>query len=123
MAKDQTRRLKPSIIETDRNDAASLQTIVGYAPLNPEYTAEAVATAQEDMDKARAKEAQAQAALDAARDDAASKEWNFHNRMIGVRDQVTAQFGRNSDEVQAVGRKKESERKAPGRASKKGGPA
>ncbi len=32
--------------------------------------------------------------------------------MIGAKDQVMAQFGRESNEVQAVGRKKASERKA-----------
>src|SRR2546423_10098630 len=110
MAKDQTKRLKLSIIETDRSDAAALKDIVGYAPANPDYTVALVETARVEMDEARAKEARAQAALDSARDDAAAKEWNFHNKMIGARDQVTAQFGRNSNQVQAVGRKKESER-------------
>lgn len=36
-------------------------------------------------------------------------EWQFHNLILGMRDQVTAQFGRNSNEVQFVGRKKTSE--------------
>jgi hypothetical protein len=35
--------------------------------------------------------------------------------MLGVKDQVTAQFGRDSNEVQAIGLKKASERKAPQR--------
>ena len=32
---------------------------------------------------------------------------------VNVREQVSAQFGQSSDEVQSVGRKKKSERKAP----------
>ena len=35
--------------------------------------------------------------------------------MLGVKDQVTAQFGRDSNEVQSIGLKKASERKAPQR--------
>ena len=38
--------------------------------------------------------------------------------MLGVKDQVTAQFGRDSNEVQALGLKKVSERKAPRRRAK-----
>ena len=46
------------------------------------------------------------------------REWEFHNLILGAKDQVTAQFGRDSNEVQAVGLKKASERKAPQRRSK-----
>jgi hypothetical protein len=35
--------------------------------------------------------------------------------MLGVKDQVVAQFGRDSNEVQALGLKKASERKKPQR--------
>jgi len=40
--------------------------------------------------------------------------------MLGVKDQVTAQFGLDSNEVQAIGLKKTSERKSPQRKSSKG---
>ena len=56
----------------------------------------------------------------AARDNATAREWEFHNLMPGAKDQVTAQFGRDSNEVQALGLKKSSERKAPKRSGKKG---
>ncbi|WP_291992349.1 hypothetical protein [Candidatus Accumulibacter sp. ACC003] len=39
-------------------------------------------------------------------------------RIIGVKDQVIAQFGPNSDQVASLGLKKKSERKSPARASK-----
>jgi hypothetical protein len=38
-----------------------------------------------------------------------------------VKDQVTAQFGRDSNEVQALGLKKASERKSPQRKKTGGG--
>ena len=67
------------------------------------------------MVSAQTAESQAEAALAMARDAAAASEWAYHNKIVGMRDSVAAQFGRDSDEVQAVGRKRESERKTPGR--------
>jgi hypothetical protein len=40
--------------------------------------------------------------------------------MLGVKDQVIAQFGKDSNEVQAVGLKKKSEYSRPQRRAKKG---
>jgi hypothetical protein len=45
-------------------------------------------------------------------------EWEFHNIIPGVKEQVIAQFGKNSNQVQALGFKKKSEYKAPRRKSK-----
>jgi hypothetical protein len=53
--------------------------------------------------------------LATARDNAVTAEREFHNLMLGAKDQVTAQFGRDSNEVQALGLKKASERKPPRR--------
>ena len=58
------------------------------------------------MVSAQTAESQAEAALATARDAAVAREWAYHNKIVGMRD---------SDEVQAVGRKRESERKTPGR--------
>jgi len=57
---------------------------------------------------------------------AATAEWEFHNMLLGVKDQVIAQYGKDSDQVstrstyqvQALGLKKKSERKAPARKAK-----
>ena len=61
-------------------------------------------------------EAQAQAALDAARDDATAAEWTFHNAILGAKDQVKAQFGDDSNEYAGMGLTKKSERQSPSRA-------
>jgi hypothetical protein len=108
-------RLRPAQIEADRSSFAALQGIAGYAPVNPAYALAAITQLQAEMTGAQAAEAQAAAALATARDNAAAKEWEFHNRVLGVKDQVVAQFGRDSNEVQAIGLKKASERKAPTR--------
>jgi hypothetical protein len=65
------------------------------------------------MRAAQEAETNAQNALDAARDAVAAAEWDFHNALLGVKDQVIAQFGADSDEIQALGLKKKSEHKGP----------
>ena len=119
---NENKRLRPAQIEADRAGFAALQTIAGYAPANSAFTVAKITEAVAAVWSAQAAEAQAAAALAAARDEAVAREWEFHNLMIGAKDQVTAQFGRDSNEVQAVGRKKASERKAPVRRAKQGAP-
>ncbi len=57
-------------------------------------------------------------ALYCLRIDSAAAEWRFHEVMLGAKDQVIAQYGVNSDQVQALGLKKKSERKRPVQAAK-----
>lgn len=115
MAKNETRRLTPEVIEADRNSLASLQAITNYQPANPSFSAAALTTALSTLNNAQRAETQAVAAAASARDAAVKSEWEFHNLVLGMRDQVIAQFGRDSNEVQAVGLKKVSEHKRPGR--------
>ena len=67
-------------------------------------------TAATTLTAKQATEVQQQAALDAARDEATSAEWDFHNAMLGVKEQVKAQFGGDSNEWQALGLTKKSEK-------------
>jgi hypothetical protein len=96
-----------------------LQTVAGYAPANPAYALTAVTAAQSSLNAAQQAEAQAVAAAAAARDDAVAQEWAFHNLMLGVKDQIRAQFGKDSNEVQAIGLKRRSEYKRPTSRPKK----
>jgi hypothetical protein len=120
MAKE-TNRLRPSQISEDEDGLASLQGMAGYAPANQAYTVTAIASAHAALQSAWTAEAQAEAALAAARDNSVGAEWTFHNLILGAKDQVVAQFGRNSNEVQALKLKKASERKAPQRKKPGGG--
>jgi hypothetical protein len=117
MPKDRTRRLKPSVLAADRESLTALANISNYNPSNPAYAVTALNTLRTDLDSAQAAETQALAAAATARDSATAREWAFHDAIVGMRDQVVAQFGRDSDQAQTVGRKKESERKAPVRSS------
>jgi len=115
MPKDQNKRITPGVLEADRSSFAALQGITAYAPANPAYAAAKIAAARDALASAQATEVQAAAALATVRDMAVAAEWEFHNLMLGAKDQVIAQFGRDSNEVQAIGLKKSSERKAPQR--------
>jgi hypothetical protein len=109
MAKDESKRIAPSILQADRDSLAGLKTITNYSPANHDYTSAALEAAEAEMLAAQSAEAQAMAAAAVARDEATAKEWAYHNKMMGMRDQVVAQFGRESNEAQVIGRKKPSE--------------
>jgi hypothetical protein len=121
MARNEEKRLKPAAIEADESGFAALQAMALYEPANQAYSLPTIGSAHTLMQSAWTEEAQAEAALATARDNAVAREWAFHNLMLGVKDQVMAQFGRDSNEVQALGLKKASERKAPQRRTTEGG--
>lgn len=118
MAKNQNVRLRPQFLQEDRDIHTALQSIPNYAPANTAYTKTALAAKLTAMKSAQDAELAAQNALAAARDAANTAEWDFHNAILSAKDQVIAQFGKDSDQVQALGMKKKSERKAPRRKAK-----
>ncbi|MGB9179995.1 MAG: hypothetical protein WCB68_12180 [Pyrinomonadaceae bacterium] len=120
MAKNQTRRIAPSILNADKDALNALKAAEGYRPANAAYEVAKIESSRQTMEAKQAAEVQAQAALDAARDDATAAEWEFHNNMLGAGVQVAAQFGKNSNEYQSLGRKKTSEYKTPTRKGKNG---
>jgi hypothetical protein len=111
MAKDQNRRIVPATLADDEAAFNALQNVTGYAPSNASYAITALTQAFSDMRAARAAEDQAVAALATARDLTIAKEWVVHNLMLGVKDQVRAQFGKDSLQVQELGLKRASEYK------------
>jgi hypothetical protein len=117
---NQSRRLAPAQIAEDEEAFAALKAIANYAPANPAYSLAAIEQAYQEMLAARTAEVQADAAAKAASNNFVERQAHFHNLILSSKDQVTAQFGRNSDQVQSIGRKKPSERKTPQRKSKKG---
>lgn len=121
MAKNEHKRLAPGKLEADENGFAALTSIKSYSPINPSYTIDTVTSIHRELQNLRKAAAQAAEAAAAARDSAVAKEWEFHNLMLGVKEQVIAQFGKDSDEVQMLGLKKKSDYRPPKRKSKEGG--
>jgi hypothetical protein len=54
MAKDETRRLKPSTLISDRDSVAALQAVTGYNPANQSFTQAALNTLKTALDTAQA---------------------------------------------------------------------
>lgn len=115
MGKNQTKRLNPSILADDLEIFAALKDIQDYKPANPAYTVAALDVIQTNRAAAHDKEAQVSAAYEAARDDHVGLQWDFHNGILGAKDQVIAQFGLDSNEAQSMKLKKKSEYKNPTR--------
>ncbi|MFZ5909025.1 MAG: hypothetical protein ACOYYU_03310 [Chloroflexota bacterium] len=118
MARNQNKRLTPAKKQADLEAYTALQALNDYAPANAAYAEAAVQSRLQALRSAQKAEVNAQNALAAARDAAVAAEWEFHNMILGVKEQVIAQYGRDSDQVQALGLKKKSEYKAPVRKAK-----
>ena len=118
MAKNQNNRIRPGNLQADEDALTALRNISDYAPANSAYSLKAVESALANLKSAQDAELAAQNTLDSARDAANAAEWDFHDIMLGVKEQVIAQYGSSSDEVQSLGLKKKSEYKAPKRAIK-----
>ncbi|HVQ40149.1 MAG TPA: hypothetical protein VMS31_21595 [Pyrinomonadaceae bacterium] len=109
------KRIKPSLLQTDRDSLVALLRLAGYSPVNLRYALNVLETTCEELDDAQQAEVEALAAAASARLKAVSKEWDFHTLMLGAKDQVVAQFGRDSNEAKALGLKKKSEYKTRAR--------
>ena len=67
------------------------------------------------MQEMQKKETEMLAHAKAATDGARLAEWEFHNAILAMKESVRGQFGSDSNEAQAIGYKKKSERKRPRR--------
>jgi hypothetical protein len=123
MSSNPTRRIPPNVIQADEESFAALKAIDTYAPANAAYSLAAITAAWEATEAKQHAETQAAAAFAASRDEATDAEWDFHNLILGMKEQVIAQYGKNSNEVQSIGLKKKSEyAKGGGRKSGNGEP-
>jgi hypothetical protein len=115
MKAQETKRISPRILKADEKAYFSLTTFKDYRATNPACTPERLAATLEAMHQARKHVAQVQAMLGIARDAVRAAEWCFHNSMLDAKLQVIGQYGPSSNEMQALGLKKKSERRRPGR--------
>jgi hypothetical protein len=123
MAKNQTKPLSQDILDDDSAAIAACKKITTYAPANAIYIQAALDATETAVINNQVAYTQAEKAFEAARDNLVGAEWTRHNLVLGMRTQVKAQFGDDSNEVQAVGLKKKSEYQKGGKKSKKNPPA
>jgi len=115
MAKDQSKPLDADTLAADKAAIDACKKIQTYAPANAAYAQTALDASQAALETANTGYNTAKAAFETARDVQVAAEWTRHNLVLGMRTQVKAQFGEDSNELQSVGLKKKSEYKTGGR--------
>ena len=111
MAKRTTTRVTQRVLQQDQQIAKAVLGLKDYNPANKEFTSQKLQEALKQVEEATAAEHQAAAALAKAKERAAALENAFHELVLGVKRQVLAQYGDDSDEITSLGMKKKSERK------------
>ncbi len=114
-APDTNRRLTPAVINQDVDSYNGSKTISGYSTKRFNATPEALQQAYQAMLVQQQIETEKLAMYRAASDAARLAEWEFHNAVLAMKEVVKGQFGSDSNEAQAVGLKKKSDRKRPTR--------
>jgi hypothetical protein len=117
MAVNRTKRLRPSVLQADIDAFAALKAIGDYSPANAAFALANGTALRAAMETKQTDEVQKQAAAEAARDDTTTSEWDFHDYVLGTKNQIKAQYGENSNELQSLGLKKKSEYKSGRRSA------
>lgn len=115
MAKNESKRLKPKLQAADLKCCNCVLGLTGYAPAQSKYSKAGINDTIKEVEAARTAETRINAAAKRARQRAVRAEWDLHNLTLGVKLQVMAQFGEDSDEVMVTGLKKKSQYKRPAR--------
>ncbi len=115
MQSDTSRRLPPKVLNQDLDAFHGFKSIQGYSTVRAEATPEFMEQAYAAMVARQQDEIAKLALYKAAIDEARLAEWEFHNAILAMKEVVRGQFGSDSNEAQAVGLKKKSERKRPSR--------
>jgi hypothetical protein len=112
---DTNRRLTPATINQDIDAYNGSKTIEGYSTNRANATPDALQQAYQAMLTQQQTETEKLALYRAAADAARLAEWEFHNAVLAMKEVVKGQFGSDSNEAQAIGLKKKSDRKRPAR--------
>jgi hypothetical protein len=109
------KRIASTILNADRTALNNLTGLAAYAPRRPSFTTEKAVAANDAILLLQTKVDRLRSELAVAIDTITEAEHLFHDIMLGAKDEVIAQFGASSDEVQALGLKRRSDRRAPKR--------
>ncbi|MEH2291274.1 hypothetical protein [Nostoc sp.] len=112
---DKTRRLPSQSISQDINSFHGLQTISTYNTTRTDASVTNLQQAYQAMLAQQQSETEKLTLYRAAADAARLAEWEFHNAVLAMKEVIRGQYGSDSDQAQAVGLKKKSERKRPNR--------
>src|SRR5262245_59902866 len=112
--------LPTGTLEADRASLLARKDRSDYKAVNPVCSAESLTTLEQAVTRAEQATLRARKALAAARDAEIAASREFHDAMLGAKNAVIAQYGSDSPAVQAIGLKKNSERKRPVRRGTRG---
>jgi hypothetical protein len=112
---DTTRRLRPQTISQDIDSLHGLQTVSTYNTTRADASTANLQQVYQAMLISQQTETEKLALYRAAGDAARLAEWEFHNAVLAMKEVVRGQYGSDSDQAQAVGLKKKSDRKRPSR--------
>ncbi|MEH1842431.1 MAG: hypothetical protein V7L20_27800 [Nostoc sp.] len=112
---DTTRRLRPQTISQDIDSFHGWQTVSTYNTTRADASVAKLQEVYQAMLISQQTETEKQALYRAASDAARLAEWEFHNAVLAMKEVVRGQYGSDSDQAQAVGLKKKSDRKRPSR--------
>jgi hypothetical protein len=115
MAINQNRALSHAEMQADHLVLLAIRDLTDYTPHNPDYSTAALVALDVALTRAQEEELRLRNALEAARDATIVAAWAMHNAILGAKAQVIAQYGHDSNAVQAIGLKRKSERKRPAR--------
>ncbi|BAY35256.1 hypothetical protein NIES37_60530 [Tolypothrix tenuis PCC 7101] len=110
-----TNRLRPQVISQDVTSLHGLQTIGTYDTSRADASIANIQQAYQAMLAQQQAENEKLTLYRAAADAARLAEWEFHNTILAMKEAVRGQYGSDSDQAQAVGLKKKSDRKRPSR--------
>ena len=114
------KRLSPNQLADLKSDFAGLKSITDYTPIKKEFEVAQIQPIEDALDALLVEEAQIKVQLDNVRDRIADKGNELVQKMNGAAQQIIAQYGDDSSELQAIGRKRKSDR-IVGRRGKTGG--
>lgn len=119
MANPNKVRMSPQHLKADEDTYRALKGIPHYQPYKDDYSFHAVSAAYDKLNAAHEAELHARNTHAATRATLIAAQHEFHELILGVKSQVKAIYGPDSDELAALGLKKRSERKGRGKASSK----
>ncbi|MDQ2746069.1 MAG: hypothetical protein M3T96_02275 [Acidobacteriota bacterium] len=104
------KRLSPNKLAAVKADFEGLKSISDYKPIKSDFEVTQIQPVADSIDNLLEQEAQILAQLGDIRDQLADKGTMFFQKMKGAAQQVIAQYGDDSAEIQKLGRIRSSER-------------
>ncbi|MBW4417852.1 MAG: hypothetical protein KME13_01335 [Myxacorys californica WJT36-NPBG1] len=115
---DTSKRLRDGCIQQDIASLRGAKGIRNFTPLRPEAEVSNLSQIEQELNHLYEIEIQLKAKHKAALDAVREAEWKFHNGVQALKSSVIGQFGKNSNEAEAIGYKKQEDYKRPKRDKK-----